>query len=282
MLANQAKFSDLVNAGVFKNIGKKRHKATQIRKGTKQVKENPVMYCSGSNTNKESLVNSCESDTIVSAASSSQTNPTEAFDTFIAWKVNPRTDDSESATNYSQSFLPTPTRFIQQTTFHLEFNVNLNNNVSTLSTPLSQSRSTINSNLSEPERLFTTTSQQNLVISSNSLVSLQPTPYLDPLSDISPLSHFLILFLQRHNPVLVVVGICENTPLTKTSVCWKMGGAQSLSQNSEGQCTKIIKAVFNIRQIIVTYISTKAYTAGDVFFPTFSFQPLRYTSHTLL
>ena len=180
MRANQAKFSDLVNAGVSKNIGKERHKATQIRKGTKQVKENPVMYCSGSNTNKESLVNSCESDTIVSAASSSQTNQTEAFDTFIAWKVNPSTD-SESATNYSQSFLPTPTRFIQQTTFHPEFNVNLNNNVSTLSTPFSQSLSTINSNLSEPERFFTTTSQQNPVMSSNSLVSLQPTPYLDPL-----------------------------------------------------------------------------------------------------
>ena len=32
------------------------------------------MFCSGSDTNKESLVNSCESYTIVSAASSSQTN----------------------------------------------------------------------------------------------------------------------------------------------------------------------------------------------------------------
>ena len=109
MRSNQAKFSDLVNAGVSKNTGKKRHQATQRRKGTKQVKENPVMYCSGSNTNKESLVNSCESDTIVCAASSSQTNQTEAFDTFIAWKVNPR-NDSENATNYSHIFLPTPTR----------------------------------------------------------------------------------------------------------------------------------------------------------------------------
>ena len=152
------------------------------------------MYCSRSNTNKESFVNSCESDAIVSAASSSQTNQTEAFDTFIAWKVNPRTD-SENATNYSQSFLPTPTRFIQQTTFHPEFNVNLNNYAFTLSTTLSQSRSTVNSNLSEPERLFATTSQQNPVTPSNTLVSFQPTPYPDPLSP----SHFLILFLQRCN-----------------------------------------------------------------------------------
>ena len=98
MRSNQAKFSDLVNADVSKNTGKKRQKATQRRKGTKQVKENPVMYCSGSNTNKESLVNSCESDTIVFAASSSQTNQTEAFNTLIARNVNPRTD-SENATN---------------------------------------------------------------------------------------------------------------------------------------------------------------------------------------
>ena len=75
-------------------------------------------------------------------SSSSRTNQTEAFDAFIAWKVNPRTD-SENATNYSQSFLPTSTKFIQQTTFHLEFNVNLNNQASILSTPLSQSRSTL-------------------------------------------------------------------------------------------------------------------------------------------
>ena len=115
-------------------------------------------------------------------SSSSRTNQTEAFDAFIAWKVNPRTD-SENATNYSQSFLPTPTKFIQQTTFHLEFNVNLNNQASTLSPPLSQSRSTINSNLSEPERLFTTTSQQNSVISSNLLVFLQSPTYPDPSPD---------------------------------------------------------------------------------------------------
>ena len=48
-------------------------KATQRRKGTKQVKGNPVMYCSGSKTNKESLVHSCVSDTIASSASLSQT-----------------------------------------------------------------------------------------------------------------------------------------------------------------------------------------------------------------
>ena len=81
--SNQVKFSELVNAGVSKNIGKRHHKVTPIRKGTKQIKENPVMYCSGSNTNKESLVNSCEGDAIVSAASLSRTNQTEAFDTFI-------------------------------------------------------------------------------------------------------------------------------------------------------------------------------------------------------
>ena len=57
------------------------------------------MCCSGSNTNKVSLVNSCESDTIASAASSSQTNQTEGFDTFIARKVN-RRPDSENVTNY--------------------------------------------------------------------------------------------------------------------------------------------------------------------------------------
>ena len=33
-------------------------KTTQRRKGTKQVKGNPVMYCSGNKTNKESLVHS--------------------------------------------------------------------------------------------------------------------------------------------------------------------------------------------------------------------------------
>ena len=79
------------------------------------------MSCSGSNTNKESLINLCESDMIVSGASSSQTNQTEACDTFITRKVSPRTD-SENTTNYSKHFLPTPNRLIQQTTFHPEFN----------------------------------------------------------------------------------------------------------------------------------------------------------------
>ena len=36
---------------------------------------------------------------------------------------------------------------------------------------------------------------------------------------ISSSLHFLILFLQKHNPVLVVVDIHEGTPPTKTSVC---------------------------------------------------------------
>ena len=39
-------------------------KETQRINGTKQVKENPEMYCSGTNPNKESLVHSCVSDTI--------------------------------------------------------------------------------------------------------------------------------------------------------------------------------------------------------------------------
>ena len=107
MRSNQAKFSDLVDADVSKNTGKKRQKVTQRRKGTKQVKENPVTYCS-INTNKESLVNFCESGTIVSSASLSRTNETEAFDTLILRKVNPD-NNSVNATNYSQSFLPTPT-----------------------------------------------------------------------------------------------------------------------------------------------------------------------------
>ena len=47
MRSNQAKFSDLVNADVSKSTGKKRQKSTQRRKGMKEVKENPVMYCSG-------------------------------------------------------------------------------------------------------------------------------------------------------------------------------------------------------------------------------------------
>ena len=64
-------------------------KSTQRRKGTKQIilyvflySKNPIMYCSGSNTNKESLVHSCVSDTVVSTASLSQTNQTEAFDSY--------------------------------------------------------------------------------------------------------------------------------------------------------------------------------------------------------
>ena len=38
------------------------------------------MNCSGSNRNNESLVHSCVSDIVVSTASLSQTNQTEAFD----------------------------------------------------------------------------------------------------------------------------------------------------------------------------------------------------------
>ena len=65
------------------------------------------MYCSGSNANKEFLIHSCVSDAILSSASLPQT---EAFDTFVTRKVNPRTD-SENATNYSQTSLPTSIRF---------------------------------------------------------------------------------------------------------------------------------------------------------------------------
>ena len=54
-------------------------KATQRRKGTKQVKKNPVMYSSGSNTNKESLVHSGVSDAMVSSALLSQTNLASAL-----------------------------------------------------------------------------------------------------------------------------------------------------------------------------------------------------------
>ena len=55
---NQAKLSDLVDANVSKNTGKKRQKAMQRRKGTKQVKGNPAIYFSDSNTNKEFFVHS--------------------------------------------------------------------------------------------------------------------------------------------------------------------------------------------------------------------------------
>ena len=85
-------------------------KATRRRKGTKQVKGNPVMYCSDSNTNKESLLHSCVSDAVASSALLSQTNQIEAFETSIVQKVNPHTD-SENTTVYSQSFLPAPRRF---------------------------------------------------------------------------------------------------------------------------------------------------------------------------
>ena len=79
------------------------------------------MSCSGSYANKESLINLCESDMIVSGTSSSQTNQTEACDTFITRKVSPRTD-GENTTNYSKHFLPTPNRLMEQTPFHPEFN----------------------------------------------------------------------------------------------------------------------------------------------------------------
>ena len=137
------------------------------------------MYCSSSNTNKESLVHSCVSETIVSSASLAQTNQIEAFDTFIVRKVNPRTD-SENATN---CFTKISTDSNEISTFLPDFNVNLNNHASNLSKILSQSRFTINSNPSEPERLFTTTFQPNPVMSSNSLFSFQPPPYPDPLAD---------------------------------------------------------------------------------------------------
>ena len=77
---------------------------------------------------------------------------TENKSTYWRWKCNKL---------FTQSFLPTPTRFPR------EFNVKI----------LSHSCSTINSNLSEPERLFTTTSQTNRVMSSNSFLSFQPPPY---------------------------------------------------------------------------------------------------------
>ena len=131
-----------VDADVSKNTGKK---SNAKKKRPKQVKKNPVMYCSGSNTDKESLVQSCVSETIVSSASLSQTNQIEAFDTFIVRKVNPRTD-GENATNYFTKF---STDSNENSTFHPDFNVSLNNHASNLSKILSQSRSTINSNRSE-------------------------------------------------------------------------------------------------------------------------------------
>ena len=137
------------------------------------------MYCSGSNTNKESLVHLWVSETVVSSAWLSKTNQIEAFDTFIVRKVNPRID-SENATNYFTKF---STDSNEISTFHPDFSVNLNNHASNLSKILSQSRCTINSNLSEPERLFTTTSQPDPVMSSNSLVSFEPSPYTDLLPD---------------------------------------------------------------------------------------------------
>ena len=103
-------------------------------------------------------------------------------------------------------------------TFQPEFNVNLNNHASTLSKILSQSRSTINSNLSEPGRLFTTTSQPNPVMSSNLLVSFQPPPYPDP-----PPDQFCVAILYFVSPktqsCIGCVGIHKDIPLTKASVC---------------------------------------------------------------
>ena len=133
------------------------------------------MYFPGSSTNRGSLVHSCVSETIVSSASLSQTNQIEAFYTSIVRKENPRTN-SENATNYF-------TKFSTDSNQISTFNVNLNNHASNLSKIFSQSRSTINLNLSELERLFTTTSQSNPVMPSNSLVSFQPPPYPDPLPD---------------------------------------------------------------------------------------------------
>ena len=78
------------------------------------------MYCSGSNTNKESLVHSCVSETILSSASLSQTNQIEASDTFIVRKVNPRTD-IENAANY---FIKFSTDSNEKSTFHPDFNFN--------------------------------------------------------------------------------------------------------------------------------------------------------------
>ena len=49
--SNEAKFSDLSMQIYSRTMENSVKKATQGRKGTKQVKENPAMYCSSSNTN---------------------------------------------------------------------------------------------------------------------------------------------------------------------------------------------------------------------------------------
>ena len=197
---------------------KEHEKATQRRKDIGQAKVNPVMFCSSSKTNKESLVHWCEGIAFVSSVSLSQTKQTKAFETFIARKVNPRTD-SENITNYSQSFLLTPTRFIRQTTFHPEVSVNLNNHVFTLSKILSHSRSTINSNLNEPERSVLRCTSWYFFSKGTILFWLTLTS--------AKIQHW-----QKHR----FVGKCAGLSLT-------------YSQNLENQCTKIIKAVFHIRQI---------------------------------
>ena len=73
---------------------------------------------------------------------------------------------------------------------------------------------TINSNVSEPERLFTTISQLNSVMPSNLLVSFKPPIYPDTLPDQFFVTH-LDFVPSKHNSVSGVVGICKNTPLTK-------------------------------------------------------------------
>ena len=77
-------------------------------------------------------------------------NQIEAFNTFIVQTVNLRID-SENATNYFTKFSSDSNEI---SIFHPDFSVNLNNQASNVSKILSQSRSTINSNLSEPEKII--------------------------------------------------------------------------------------------------------------------------------
>ena len=98
-------------------------------------------------------------------------------------------------------------------------------------------------------------------------------------------SQFLILFLQRHNPVLVVVGIREDTPLTKTSVCWKMRGAYSYLV----LVTKSRKPRHKDHQGYAQYTTDYRKVCFHIslyswrcIFSNPSCQPLRYTSHNLL
>ena len=107
---------------------------------------------------------------------------TESKSTYRQWKRN-------------KLFAKFPTDSNKISSVQPEFNVNLNNRASTLSKILSQSCSTINSNLREPERLLTTTSQTNWLMSSNSLVSFQPPPYPDPLPD-----QFIVVLLDFVSP----------------------------------------------------------------------------------